>query len=90
MAGGTIAPPDFNLVGQTQYIMPHQIFKQNCQFILNMFTFIRDILRILQLLNYTEIFLYQQSTFNPQFCDVLCTVRVHCTCTSTTYVQCTL
>ena len=34
--GGAIAPPDFNLVGK-QYIMPHQIFKQNCQFILNMF-----------------------------------------------------
>ena len=55
MADETIASPDFNLVGQTQYIMPHQIFKQNCQFILNMFTFVRDILRILQLLNYTVI-----------------------------------
>ena len=34
---GAIAIPEFNLVGQTIHFAPPD-FKQNCQFILNMFT----------------------------------------------------
>ena len=37
VACGAIAPPDLIWWGN-QYFMPHQIFKQNCQLIVNMLT----------------------------------------------------
>ena len=38
VAGGAIAPPDFNLVGQPILYAPPDFFKQNCQLIVNMLT----------------------------------------------------
>ena len=37
VAGGAIAPPDFNLVGQPILYAPPD-FKQNCQLIVNLLT----------------------------------------------------